>query len=88
MRSVPLYPYLRMSASTSGCSPKRSTPGAMIEQLASVGDRHARAIYRLVRDPGGAKFVGLHYGDDLSDRLLEDGDVLLAGPLCRLEIGF
>ena len=59
-------------------------------QLAAVGDRHARAVDRLVGHPGAGELVGLHHAHDLRDRLLQHGDVLLprlpGGAEIRLQV--
>src|SRR5580698_6550692 len=48
--------------------------GSDNEQLAAVGDGHAGSIDGLVRDPGGVELIGLHYGDNFFNGLVEDGD--------------
>ncbi len=57
------------------------------QKLAAIGQGHPRAIDRLVGHPGAEELVGLHHANHFLDRLVEDGDVLLARMPGRRQIG-
>jgi len=56
-------------------SPNSFTPGARIDQVGAIGQRHSSPIDGFVAEPSGVKLMRIEIDDRLSDRLIEDFEI-------------